>query len=109
MSSVMTPVNVRVAGAANNVVTATLAIRAVARTIVRHPEPTARSLSWRHQMGAARAGIHDPDAALRPARRQIERLRRRAGHADRHVRASVVLVGAHEMVEDRAELRLDAC
>src|SRR5687767_2844175 len=70
--------------------------------------PAASLLAWKHQVGGRRAGIHDPDAAHLGAVGKTERGSCRSGYRDREVRAGGRLVLAHQVVENRAELRLGA-
>src|SRR5262245_20627087 len=128
MSSVMTPVNVWCAGAADNAATKrTLRTNLMGTSTPNYQLPTPkkelRTLGlgrWElgvdgfflearnHQMRGRRARVHDPHAALLPVVRKAGRLRRRTGNGNRRVATDVVLVHSHHVVPHRAVLWLDA-
>src|SRR2546426_12082931 len=100
MSSVMTPVNVCFAGAADSAeTTRSLTIRCfIVSTIVkrgRRVTPPSRArlflFSRCHEVGGRRTRVHDPHAPPPAVLRQSECLHRRARHGDGHVRAGMLL------------------
>src|SRR4029077_11143787 len=114
LSSVTTPLNVCVAGAAARSATPT---RLASRFFTSRPEGgpaeaghyvLLRLFARNHQMRGRRARVHDPHAAAAAVVGQSER--RRGGHrdGDRHVRPGVVLVGARKVIPHRSEFRLHA-
>src|SRR5262245_45353015 len=113
MSSVMMPVKVCLAGPEDWTARSrsALAIRnfmEVGPVLSDRPSKKRLLEPWDHQMRGARARVHDPDPALLRVVGQSHRLRGRAWHGNRRVRAGGFLVLAHQVVPHRPEFGLHA-
>src|SRR5580698_1353955 len=105
MLSVIEPVNLRFAGAAASA--ATISTLKNSRFMPGFYADLAELLFTRsHQMSRRGTGIHDPHSAGGTGFRKAERLGGGHRDSDGHVRRSVFLIRAAQVIPDRSELGL---